>query len=73
MKLCESGNNDGEITTGLVDLSFPIMEAVLNIKMNEVGYYGMMKSFASSKTEYNIPISTTLKPLFINFTYNTIK
>ena len=48
--------------------TFPSMQTVLNVKEGLMGYYEMAKAFAKKAPQYNYPIITTLKPLYINFT-----
>lgn len=49
--------------------TFPSMETVLTVKEGSSGYYQMVDAFKTKASQYNYPVLTTLKPLYINYTH----
>lgn len=48
--------------------TFPSMKRVLTIKEGLCGYFEMAAAFTGKAPQYNYPILTILKTLYINFT-----
>lgn len=50
---------------------FPSMERVLEVKMDGRGYYDMVKGFKKYYPSYAAPIDPSLRPLLVNYIYNS--
>ncbi len=69
-------NNIDEYTAWVMSIcgdtetpKFPSMPTVLTVKEGTWGYYQMVDAFKTKAAQYNYPVLTTLKPLYINYTY----
>lgn len=59
MSICDDSNEP----------TFPSMDTVLTVKEGSYDYYQMVEAFKTKASQYDYPVLTTLKPLYINYTY----